>query len=283
MKKLYLFSIALLMLAACSDSDSATPETKNSNVTSDANVENVTTKPATPTENTIQTDLLKMVDAMEGWASFQTVFSFVETYKEGDYPAPEFHVDKQYVAEPAQVNMFSSIIGFTGSTIEQYASYEYADGGFESMDGGEFYDMDPETVDIILKNALPSRAELLRVVLNNATDMTENNGTFSIDLDSAVLADLFEQLQATFLYNAKSSELDEETLDLLTTGTDTFHSGEASITTDGSSITTYSITFDVTSEIGGRNESTFTETFDRVNSIEEVEAPEELMMGIGVN
>ena len=281
MKRFILFSMILLLLAACRDSDIVTPEATNSNV------ENVSTTSATPPPTAEPTsnidELLAMIDTMENWSSYQSVSSFSETYENDDYPDSEFHIDKQYVADPAQVYIFSSMIGFSSSTIEQYASYEYADGGFESMEDGDFYDMDSEAVDTILKNSLPSRAELVRAVLNNATDISKSDDTFIIELDSSSLASIFESMQASFLYNAKSNELENETLSILTIDTGTFHSGEVSIVTDGSNIITYSLMFDVTSEISGRNQSTFSETFDLVNEIEEIKAPEELMMGIGVN
>lgn len=288
MKKLILASMTLLWLAACNDSDTATPEMPNSNVAGDTNIENVSTTPtpspaptAEPEANT--TELLTMIDAMESWSSYHSVSSLSEAYEGEDYPDSEFHVDKQYVANPAQVYMFSSIMGFGNSTIEQYASYEYADGGFESMDDGEFYDMDPETVDIILKDSQPARVALLHAVLEGATNFTENDGAFLMDLDPSSLASLFESMQASFLYNATLSELSEEEHATLTIGTETFHSGEATIVTEGSEILSYTLYFDRTSEISGRTEATFAESFSLVNQIDEIEAPEELMMGIGVN
>lgn len=283
MKKIALFSMTLLLLAACGNEEKAEPESTDSNVAVETNIEAEPTAPVAP-EVAPKTDtaLAGIIDAIRDWSSYQSLTTVKEVYENSDNPESEMNMEKQYVAEPAQVYMFTSSIGFSNSQLEQYASYEYVDGGFESMDGGEFYDLDTEAVNILLKNSLPSRAELLTTALSNATHTSETNGTFELTLDNATLEDLFNRLQATLFYHSSIAELDASVVETLSMGS-TFHSGTAKIVTDGSALVSYELAFDLTSEFNGASTYTFTETFDQVNSIELIEGPEELAIGIGVN
>lgn len=287
MKRFIFCSMAALLLAACSNSDDATQQSNSSNVAEDATSENTapdsTSSTAESATNSAATELSTIIDSLSSWSSYQSNTSIVEHYAEGDYPDTEIHLDKQYVADPAQVYMTTSTIGFSNSQLEQYASYEYVDGGFESMDGSEFYDMDTEVVDLLLKDGLAPRAKLLHEALNSATALSNEGAVFKLELDQAKLKDIYTSMQTSFFYNTTANELDAETLEMLSMDLGEFHSGNASITTDGTNITAYSLTFELTSEISGPSTLSFTETFDRVNDFTETDTPEELAIGIGVN
>ena len=108
MKKFLLCGMTLLLLTACGNAENATPETTDTNVAEDTNVETASTEPATPEADvpeagTELSQLEGLIDSMTGWTSYQSITSVIESYENGEYPDSEVNIDKQYVIEPARL------------------------------------------------------------------------------------------------------------------------------------------------------------------------------------
>lgn len=293
MRKLLTLSTLALILTACSDStsDTTSSPTNEANIASETNVTktepaNTTTMPVTPvstTEAGIDPVLEQSISNMLDWESYVSITSVIEEFENSElYPTIEYNTEKQYIVEPTSVYIATSTIGFGNMLHEQYADNAFIEGGYESMDQGEWMEMDPATVEDTLKNQVDSRIELLNFIISNS-ESTQNGNDMTFAIDSFLLHEAYKKMQMALFYNLTENELTPDIEDALFLEMGELITGDVTITVTNDQIQQFTLLFEYVNEDGETNRVTATETYSRVNEIDLVDSPEELYIGVGVN
>ena len=293
MRKLLTLSTLALILTACSDStsDTTSSPTNEANIASETNVTktepaNTTTMPVTPvstTEAGIDPVLEQSISNMLDWDSYVSITSVIEEFENSElYPTIEYNTEKQYIVEPTSVYIATSTIGFGNMLHEQYADNAFIEGGYESMDQGEWMEMDPATVEDTLKNQVDSRIELLNFIISNS-ESTQNGDDMTFAIDSSLLHEAYKKMQMALFYNLTENELTPDIEDALFLEMGELITGDVTITVTNDQIQQFTLLFEYVNEDGETNRVTATETYSHVNEIDLVDSPEELYIGVGVN
>lgn len=293
MRKLLTLSTFALLLAACGDS---TPDTTNSSPTAEENVTDdtdatkkepvTTTTPVTTVSTpTAVTDpgVEQAISNMFSWESYVSTTSIIEEFENAEfYPNIEYNIEKQYIVEPTSVYVATSTIGFSNMLSEQYADNAYIEGGYESIDQGEWVEMDPSSVENILKNQVDTRIELLNfIIANSKSTQSGNDTTFTIDTSS--LQEAYKKMQMALFYNMLENELTPDIEEALFLEMGELVTGNATITIINEHVQQFTLLFEYVNEEGETNRVTANESYSRINEVDLVDSPEELYIGVGVN